>query len=206
MIQTESTTITTTIPQDTPSSTGEGTHLEKIHDIVTSIVQLSKVPFSTINDDDHHDHANENNDMKSSTTNSSSSSNLTYIQALSNTTQQYSKRCIQFQELLKEFIQLTTSTSTQNDPMTTDETMTNCYTQISNLQNTCSILQGQLEDMAKAKDEANESERRVRRGLYRVAAGRLKIGQVLQVSFCFDTFRDLSFETILIFIFFVFVS
>jgi hypothetical protein len=193
MIQTESTTITTTIPQDTPSSTGEGTHLEKIHDIVTSIVQLSKVPFSTNNGDDH-DHTNENNDVKSLTTNPSSSSYLTYIQALSSTTQHYSKRCIQFQELLKEFIQLTTSTTTQNDPMTTDETMTNCYTQISNLQNTCSILQGQLEDMAKAKDEANESERRVRRGLYRVAAGRLKIGQVLQVSFFFISFRDLSLK------------
>jgi E3 ubiquitin-protein ligase BRE1 len=66
------------------------------------------------------------------------------------------------------------------DSSTDNHAMTQCYTQISKLQHTCSVLQRQLEDMAKAKDEANESERRVRRGLYRLASGRLNIGQVLQ--------------------------
>lgn len=177
--------IKTTIPQDTPSSTGTGTNLEKIHDIIASMVQLSNGSFSIVHDHDtkdkhHMDHHNEENA-------------ITYIQALSNTTQQFSKRCIQFQELIQQYLLLastmtnartgdsttTMETSTQS---TTDDTITKCRTQISMLQHTCSVLQGQLDDMAKAKDEANESERRVRRGLYRLASGRLNIAQVLQVS------------------------
>ena len=177
--------IKTTIPQDTPSSTGTGTNLEKIHDIIASMVQLSNGSFSIVHDhdtkDQHHmDHHNEDEE-----------NTITYIQALSNTTQQFSKRCIQFQELIQQYLLLAStmtnthtgdSTIMETTQSTTDDTITKCYTQISKLQHTCSALQGQLDDMAKAKDEANESERRVRRGLYRLASGRLNIAQVLQVS------------------------
>lgn len=175
--------IKTTIPQDTPSSTGTGTNLEKIHDIIASMVQLSNGSFSIVHDhdtkDQHHmDHHNEDEENA-----------ITYIQALSNTTQQFSKRCIQFQELIQQYLLLAStmtnthtgdSTIMETTQSTTDDTITKCYTQISKLQHTCSALQGQLDDMAKAKDEANESERRVRRGLYRLASGRLNIAQVLQ--------------------------
>ena len=57
--------------------------------------------------------------------------------------------------------------------------------QIANLQSTCSALELQVKELGKARDDANNSERRVRRGLYRVASGRLKIGEVLQVSYCY---------------------
>jgi TolA-binding protein len=42
-------------------------------------------------------------------------------------------------------------------------------------------LRGHMEEMKKSRDDANERERRVRRGLYRVAAGRIEIGEVLKV-------------------------
>ena len=60
--------------------------------------------------------------------------------------------------------------------------MANFEQQISQLQSTCGELEIQVKELAKARDEANASERRVRRGLYRVASGRLEIGEVLLVS------------------------
>jgi hypothetical protein len=43
-------------------------------------------------------------------------------------------------------------------------------------------LQVQMKELGKARDVANERERRVRRGLYRIAAGRIDVGEVLKVS------------------------
>jgi hypothetical protein len=57
------------------------------------------------------------------------------------------------------------------------------HTQLSALQNAFVELENQLEEMAHARDEANESERRVRRALYRLASGRLKLGEVLEASY-----------------------
>ena len=54
--------------------------------------------------------------------------------------------------------------------------------QLAVLQNSCVELENQLEEIAHARDEANESERHVRRALYRLASGRLKLSEVLQVS------------------------
>ena len=42
-------------------------------------------------------------------------------------------------------------------------------------------LRGHMEEMKKSRDDANERERRVRRGLYRVAAGRIEVAEVLKV-------------------------
>ena len=43
--------------------------------------------------------------------------------------------------------------------------------------------EGRLEEMPKARNEAVASERRVRRGLYRLASGRMNMEEVLKVSF-----------------------
>jgi len=43
-------------------------------------------------------------------------------------------------------------------------------------------LQVQMKELGKARDTANERERRVRRGLYRIAAGRIEVEEVLKVS------------------------
>ncbi len=53
--------------------------------------------------------------------------------------------------------------------------------QISILQNKNLDLESKIADLAKDRDVCKDSERRVRRGLYRVATGRMKIAEVLKV-------------------------
>ena len=57
--------------------------------------------------------------------------------------------------------------------------------QLHSLRGKLQDLEVQMQELAKARDEANERERRVRRGLYRVATGRLDMGEVLKVIFLF---------------------
>lgn len=54
------------------------------------------------------------------------------------------------------------------------------HKQISNLQKQSDGLKSQVDELSKARDEASESERRVRRALYRLASGRWKISDVLK--------------------------
>lgn len=131
---------------------------------------------------------------------------LTYLNELSKCTNNFSTRCSKFQQYLLKLIRNTTgagagaganggtsantSTNTNtnangdNTNFTKKEILqvANFEGQIASLQSMCSALQMQVEELGKARDDANNSERRVRRGLYRVASGRLKIGEVLQVS------------------------
>ena len=53
--------------------------------------------------------------------------------------------------------------------------------QISLLQNKNQDFETKMVDLVRDRDVAKESERRVRRGLYRVATGRMKIAEVLKV-------------------------
>lgn len=68
------------------------------------------------------------------------------------------------------------------------------HRQLSVLQNSCAELENQLEEMAHSRDEANESERKVRRALYRLASGQLKLSEVLQV---FRTALNVQFYIII---------
>ena len=129
---------------------------------------------------------------------------LTYLNELSKCTNNFSTRCSKFQQYLLKLIRNTTgagagaganggasANTNANTNANGDNTnftkkeilqVANFEGQIASLQSMCSTLQMQVEELGKARDDANNSERRVRRGLYRVASGRLKIGEVLQVS------------------------
>jgi len=111
-----------------------------------------------------------------------------YLKSLSDATTSFSDRCSQFQQLLVDLVQhMWSSSITQGD---CDD---NCsqeqedifhvatlHKQIATLQTTCSKLEDQVTELVKARDDANISERRVRKGLYRLASGRMKIGDVLK--------------------------
>lgn len=53
-------------------------------------------------------------------------------------------------------------------------------TQISLLKSKCRDYEVRVTELAKSRDEALESERKVRRGLYRIASGRMKLEEVLK--------------------------
>jgi len=52
--------------------------------------------------------------------------------------------------------------------------------QISTLQSKCKTMQTKIQELAKARDDATNSDRRVRRGLYRLASKRMKLEEVLK--------------------------
>ena len=60
---------------------------------------------------------------------------------------------------------------------------TQLHSRISSLENRCSELASKSGELAKARDDAAAGEKRVRRGLYRLASGRMKITDVLEVGF-----------------------
>lgn len=189
-----------TVPQDTPPSTGEGADVETILEAMTSITQLSSSPFesaldrnnvlsSQTDDPNNQDHSiMDDHDIQT---------HLNYLQTLSKAAQNFSNRCIQFQELLLKFVtrisslsstedENTHATATEHRPYDRTAEIAKYHQQIASLQTSCEAFKAQSEELAKSRDEANESERRVRRGLYRIASGRMSITEVLQVCQSFE--------------------
>ena len=119
-----------------------------------------------------------------------------FIKHLSDATTSFSKRITNFQRLLLNLIQHYLCQYKKNNKLKKSNVKTmeqnKAYVnelldvgelkkQISVLQNNCSVLKGKVVDLAKDRDVAKDSERKVRRGLYRVASGRMKITEVLKV-------------------------
>lgn len=52
---------------------------------------------------------------------------------------------------------------------------------IASMENRCGELNVRIEELVKSRDEVAAGERRVRRGLYRLASGRMKVAEVLEV-------------------------
>ena len=58
--------------------------------------------------------------------------------------------------------------------------MQNSRSKVVTLQQTCRELEARIAELATTRDEAVDSDRRVRRGLYRLSAGRMDIEEVLK--------------------------
>lgn len=197
------------LPQDVPASTGSGQNVEVTVGIMESITALANSPHDIFsnpkqlledtdtnmdvdgNGDDQEDDGLDKKEIERESQYESA-----YMEELSKSTSNFSNRCSKFQQYLLKLIKHTTSNANPSGTGTdgSDSAPGAGYTkkemvqvanferQIATLQNTCSALELQVKELGKARDEANDSERRVRRGLYRVSSGRLKIAEVLQVS------------------------
>jgi len=120
-----------------------------------------------------------------------------YLKSLSDATTFFTDRCRQFQQLLLDLVRCMWSASTerrQGHPAQVNHDdehsqhqrqeevfhAATLHKQIATLQTTCSKLEDRVKELVKARDEANVLEQRVRKGLYRLASGRMKIGEVLK--------------------------
>jgi E3 ubiquitin-protein ligase BRE1 len=114
-----------------------------------------------------------------------------WFQSLSQLSSLFSQRCIQFQQLLLEFMHQLWNTRQQQQPQTTGEpaTTTNANSndifeitslqkQLTSLQSQYSNLQCQLDEMAKSRDDANQAEKKLRVVLYRFVTGRISEADV----------------------------
>ena len=95
---------------------------------------------------------------------------------LSEMAEAFSTRCDQLYKFV--FRLLAGSTSSTNP----DVSMDSLQDKVRSLRATIEGLENQVEELGKARDETLERERRLRRGLYRVSAGRLDIEEVMKVS------------------------
>lgn len=95
---------------------------------------------------------------------------------LSEMAEAFSTRCDQLYKFV--FRLLAGSTSSTNP----DVSMYSLQDNVRSLRATIDGLENQVEELGKARDEALERERRLRRGLYRVSAGRLDIEELMKVS------------------------
>jgi len=117
-----------------------------------------------------------------------------YLKSLSDATTSFSNRCCQFQKLLLDLVRHMWASSTaqalhddgfsQRQHQRQEEVFhaATLHKKIATLQTKCCTLEDQVKELVMARDEANVLERRVRKGLYRLASGRMKIGEVLKVS------------------------
>jgi hypothetical protein len=171
------------------TSTGEGNDVENVYNIMQSIIQLSDSAASFETDSEiikQEGGYNENDNH--SYLESDSLVEQRFMKYLSNATTFFSKRVTNFQRLVLNLVHqnASQSESAKNDPDGKYLRELLKYGELKKtvaaLQNNRQDLEMKLEDMTKDRDIAKDSERRVRRGLYRAVSGRMKITEVLKVS------------------------
>ncbi len=132
-----------------------------------------------------------------------------FLKHLSEATSSFSNRVINFQRLLVNLIQHyiyqysnnagdNAASSKQSKKFMKQVIDLGSFTQqVSELQSKCEQLEGQIADLSKDRDNAKDNERRVRRGLYRVSTGRMKIAEALKVwrTIVFGTHHCFKAET-----------
>jgi len=188
-----------------PPSTGNGTDVENIYNVMESMIQLANLSNSLFQQEEDleqngikqeeeggHD---ANDDGMSNTTNirdvlvQDYKREKEFLKIFSETTTSFSKRMNNLQGLVLNIIQhslIDKSHTDQNSTKTQNASAMNevinlgqVTEQITILQNNIIELESKMGDLAKDRDTAKESEKRVRRGLYRVATGRMNITEVL---------------------------
>ena len=191
-------------------SSGKGQDVEHVYNIMEKLIKLSKSSTMFQSDEEVESRKHENSihyypndagsndiamDMQKNDGDFYQSDSIIehqFLKHLSEATSSFSSRVTNFQRLFINLIQhyISQYGKTSNDSSGFKQSeklmdrlfeLSSLKEEISDLQNRCDDLEGQLEDLSRDRDNAKENERRVRRGLYRVATGRMKIAEALKV-------------------------
>lgn len=170
-------------------SSGKGQDVEHVYNIMEKLIKLSKssTMFQSDEEVESIKHENDGDFYQSDST-----TEHNFLKLLSEATSSFSGRVTNFQRLLINLIQhyISQYGKSSNDSsglkqskklMNQISELSSFKEEVSDLQNRCDDLECQLEDLCRDRDNAKENERRVRRGLYRVATGRMKIAEALKV-------------------------
>lgn len=110
-----------------------------------------------------------------------------FLKHLSAATTSFSSRLSNFQRLVTNLVQQSNDINNTERPQLSKDALrellkfSELKKMVASLQNTCQDLESKLIDLKNDRDIAKSSEMKVRRGLYRVASGRMKINEVLKV-------------------------
>jgi len=161
-------------------STGTGDDVEHVNSIVQSIIQLAKSSSTFEKKDDNTQMKQEDNNLESD-----SLVEEQFMKYLSSATASFSNRISTFQRLVLNLIEQGISANTNAAGKSLEEVLnfSDLKKTIALLQNNCQDLEAKLSDLSTDRDIAKDNERKVRRGLYRVASGRMKITEVLKVRY-----------------------
>lgn len=146
---------TTTVADDTPRSTGTGESVELIGALLDSLARLGKESLPVDGSDDE-------------------------IQLIDihQTADSVSKRATALQRWIWGLLRkITSEDDSGKHPLLK---LAKLEAKLSALKAQVQNFQIQITELAKCRDDAVESERRVRRGLYRLNAGRMKLEEVLK--------------------------
>jgi hypothetical protein len=182
------------IAETTPLSTGSGTSVEMIDALINSLVQLGETSKSRTREEA--DVGQENNlvaeaDQKmeldddptinASDDTAESKQQRKTLNDLSNITENIVERATLLQSWISSLLQKFENLPFMNGEVVPPPPATmELQDKITRLEAENRSLQQRIEEVARSRDEITESDRRVRRGLYRLAAGRVQLKEVLK--------------------------
>ncbi|KAG7367238.1 zinc finger C3HC4 type domain containing protein [Nitzschia inconspicua] len=169
-----------------PLSTGSGTSVELIGAFVNSLARLGDTSSSKIRgevdmgeekkiiakDEDEMD--TEEDPTLNATEGTAGWNDLSQI------TENIAKRASTLQSAIWSLLQKFSKTPALNGEVVLPPSNAELRDKIILLESENASLQQQIEEIARSRDEVTESDRRVRRGLYRLAAGRVQLKEVLK--------------------------
>lgn len=172
----------TFVEQDAPMSTGKGTHVEILGALFDALASMANtVPAAAARRDQ------ENGD-EDDVPNRRSNQDLDPVEKqqlddLSNISWNILQRANTLEEWIRSMLQKLTNSSgadaSQQPTLSTSDQMA-LNKEIGILRGQCREYKIQIAELAKARDDTAKSERKVRRGIYRLSTGRVKIDQVLK--------------------------
>lgn len=177
-----------------PLSTGSGTSVETIGAFLKSLAQLGASTKSSTREETNKNANGEEKcatkddcrmDVKEELDSASgeaedSSIERKFLSDLSQITENITERAALLQTWIWTCLQNDEKSHLLNGKVMSPSTAMELQTKIIHLESENTSLQQQIEELGRSRDEILESDRRVRRGLYRLAAGRVQLKEVLK--------------------------
>lgn len=164
------------VDDDAPPSTGSGTSVELIGALLNSLAALGQTPtdkMGRIREDGEEDN------IEAKTDNFMDEDGVHQLDDLLRITDNVSERAQILQKWIWAILQEVTS-STVGRQIDLNNPGTEHDKKVANLKAKNSTLKAQIKELSTSRDEMSKSDKRVRRGLYRLAAGRVKLKEVLK--------------------------
>lgn len=159
-----------------PLSTGSGTSVEMIGAFINSLAQLGETPTSRLRGETEVD---EEKKVVSKQEVESKQEKET-LNDLSKITENIAERASLLQSWILSLLEKVEKAPLANGEIVLPPEAMELQDKITHVEAENASLQQRIEELARSRDEITESDRRVRRGLYRLAAGRVQLKEVLK--------------------------
>jgi E3 ubiquitin-protein ligase BRE1 len=171
------------VEQDAPMSTGKGNNVEIVGALFDALASLANTPPTAAPRRDQENGDDDDEDVPNRPeTEELDPVEKQQLDDLSNISWNILQRANTLEEWIRRMLQkLTNSAGADGSQMTMSTSDQKALSkEIGILRGQCREYKIQIAELAKARDDTAKSERKVRRGIYRLSTGRVKIEQVLK--------------------------